>query len=77
MASGNPDRERAVKEERFCQAPSLMAAPSSFVGEGDYDRLLVLRDEIIESCLTEQRCSVNLSCVTFRFVLLLVRPLCC
>ena len=36
-----------------------------------------LRDEIIESCLTEQRCSVNLSCVTFRFVLLLVRPLCC
>ena len=43
--------------------------------EGDYDRLL--RDEIIESCLTEQRCSVNLSCVTFCFVLLLVRPLCC
>ena len=42
---------------------------------GDYDRLL--RDEIIESCLTEQRCSVNLSCVTFCFVLLLVRPLCC
>ena len=31
---------------------------------GDYDRLL--RDKIIESCLTEQRCSVNLSCVTFR-----------
>ena len=42
---------------------------------GDYDRLL--RDEIIESRLTEQRCSVNLSCVTFCFVLLLVRPLCC
>ena len=42
---------------------------------GDYGRLL--RDEIIESCLTEQRCSVNLSCVTFRFVLLLVRPLSC
>ena len=30
-----------------------------------------------ESSLTEQRCSVNLSCVTFRFDLLLVRPLCC
>ena len=69
-----------ISGERFCQATSLMAAPrrscSSFVGEvKKNDRLL--RDEIIESCLTEQRCSVNLSCVTFRFVLLLVRPLCC
>ena len=38
-----------------------------FCGRGkvgvDYDRLI--GDEIIESCLTEQRCSVNLSCVTF------------
>ena len=62
--------------ERFCQAPSLMAAHrrSCIVG-GDNNRLL--RDESITSCLTEQRCSVNLSCVTFCFVLLLVRPLCC
>ena len=47
---------------------------SCIVG-GDNNRLL--RDESITSCLTEQRCSVNLSCVTFCFVLLLVRPLCC
>ena len=43
-----------------------------FCGRGkvgvDYERLL--RNEIIESCLTEQRCFVNLSCVTFCFVLL-------
>ena len=32
---------------------------------GYYNRLLVLRDESVESCLTEQRCSVNLPCVPF------------
>ena len=43
--------------------------------EGDNNRLL--RHESIESCLTEQRCPVDLSYVTFCFVLLLVRPLSC
>ena len=42
---------------------------------GDNNRLL--RDESIESCFTEQRCSVDLPFVTFCFVLLLVRPLGC
>ena len=40
---------------------------------GDNTRLL--RDESIEACSTEQRCSVDLRYVTFCFVLLLVRPL--
>ena len=35
----------------------------------------LLRDESFESCLTEQRYSIP--CVTFCFVLLLVRPLGC
>ena len=38
---------------------------------------MLLREESIESCLTEQRCSVDLPCVTFYFVLLPVRPLGC
>ena len=37
---------------------------------GDNNRLL--RDESIESCVTEQSCSVDLPCVTFCFVLLLL-----
>ena len=72
--------------ERCYAAPSAMAAPrrpcSSFIPNsvrgkvgGDNDRLL--RDESIESCLNEELCSVDLPCVTFCFVLLLVRPLYC
>ena len=38
---------------------------------------MLLRDESIELCFTEQRCSVDLPCVTFCFVLLLVKPLGC
>ena len=51
-----------------------MAAPRrlcpSVVGE---TRNRLLRDDSIESCLTEQRCSLDLPCLTFCFVLLLVR----
>ena len=52
---------------------------SSFCGRGKVgeDNNRLLRDESIESCLTEQRCSVDLLCVTFCFILLLVRPLGC
>ena len=51
---------------------------SSLVGEVEQrgnNRLL--RDGSFESCLTEQRCSVDLPCVMFCFVLLIVRPLSC
>ena len=39
---------------------------------GDNNRLL--RKESIESCLTEKYCFVDLPCVKFCFVLLLVTP---
>ena len=50
-----------------------------FCGRGKVggDNNSLLHVESIESCLTEQRCSVDLPCVTFCFVLLLVRPLGC
>ena len=58
-------------------APSSMAAPRNLdvhvhllwerYSRGDNNRLL--REESIESCLIEQRCSVDLPCVTFYFVL--------
>ena len=59
--------------ESCCVAPSARAAPrrscSSFCGRGKVggDNNRLLRDESIESCLTEQRCSVDLLCVIFNF----------
>ena len=65
--------------EAVCAAPKMTAAPKTFmffscgrgrIGGGNHRPP---SDESIESCLAEQRCSVP--CVTFCFVLLLVRPL--
>ena len=70
-------------DEPACATPKRMAGLSRFrfffcgrgkVGGGGGNSRL-LRDERCESCLTEQRCSVP--CVTFRFALLIVRPLGC
>ena len=50
-----------------------------FCGRGKIggDNNELLRNECIESCLTEQSCSIDLPCVTFCFILLPVRPLGC
>ena len=67
-----------VDYEPACAAPTRMAARKHFMvffcgrGEVGGGNSRLLGDKSIESCLTEQHCSVL--CVTFYFVLLLVRP---